>query len=164
MMPSLELTFSHPKNYFSASHFLIGFSKCDRLHGHNYRVKVRLQYKQVDLASSIDFRTVNAAIQHELQRLNQKILLPKDSPELQIASTLNDKNWKILVADKEYSFPKEDVRILGGITQTTAENLAYYFHRKLGSWLQQNYPNMVTILDVTIVENRGNQAKYSAPI
>ncbi len=164
MMPSLELIFSHPKNSFSASHFLIGFSKCDRLHGHNYRVKVRLQYTHVDLASSIDFRSVNAAIQHEMQLLNQKILLPKDSPKLQIKSTLKGKNWQIYVADKEYSFPKEDVRILDGIVQTTAENLAYYFHNKLGLWLQQNYPNMVTILDVTIVENRGNQAKFSASI
>lgn len=164
MMPSLELIFSHPKNFFSASHFLIGFSKCDRLHGHNYRVKVRLQYTQVDLASSIDFRTVNAAIQHEMQLLNQKILLPEESPKLQIVSTLKDKNWHIFVADKEYSFPKEDVRILKGIVQTTTENLAYYLHRKFSSWLQQNYPNVVTILDITVVENRGNQAKYSAPI
>ena len=164
MMPSLELIFSHPKNYFSASHFLIGFSKCDRLHGHNYQVEVRLQYTHIDLASSIDFRLVNAAIRHEVQLLNQKILLPEESPKLKISSTLNGKNWQIIVADKEYSFPKKDVCILKGIVQTTAENLAYYFHRRLGSWLQQNYPNLVTNLNITIIENRGNQAKYSASI
>ncbi|MFX0206100.1 MAG: 6-pyruvoyl tetrahydropterin synthase family protein, partial [Candidatus Hodarchaeota archaeon] len=78
-MPILEQNFSHVKNSFSACHFLVGFEKCERLHGHNYTVTINLRYSDDDLSSAIDFRLVNAAIQRELKQLNQKILLPEDS-------------------------------------------------------------------------------------
>jgi len=63
-----------------------------------------------------------------------------------------------------YSFPKQDVLILDGIEQTTAESLAFYLHKKISSWLQKNSPDLISILDIIITENFGNQAKYSAPV
>jgi 6-pyruvoyltetrahydropterin/6-carboxytetrahydropterin synthase len=163
-MSSLEQIFSQAKNSFSASHFLVGFDKCDRLHGHNYSVTVHLKYNKVDLTTSIDFRTINAVIKHEVKLLDQKILLPKKSSKIQIHSTLEGKNWQVIVDDKKYSFPKQDVLIINKIEQTTTENLAFYLHQKLRTWLRQNHPNLVSILGVEIAENPGNQAKYSAPV
>lgn len=161
-LPSLEQIYSQSKNDFSASHFLVEFAKCERLHGHNYAVSVKLKYNQCDMA--IDFRTVNAAIQHELQLLDQKILLPKASSKIQIISVLEGKNWQVIVNNKSYSFPKQDVLILDGIEQTTTENLAFYLHKRLSNWFRQNYPRVISSLDILIAENLGNQAKYSAPI
>lgn len=163
-MPTLEQVFSQAKNSFSASHILIGFDKCDRLHGHNYSVTVHLKYNQIAPKSLIDFRIVNTAIKHELQILNQKILLPEKSSHIQIESTLKGKNWQVVVDNKKYSFPKQDVIILEGIEQTTTENIAFYLHQRLNAWLRQNYPNLVKTLEIKIAENLGNKAKYSSPI
>ncbi|MHA2226180.1 MAG: 6-pyruvoyl trahydropterin synthase family protein [Candidatus Hodarchaeales archaeon] len=164
-MVSLEQNYSHPKNFFSACHFLIGFPKCDRLHGHNYQVIVSLNFVQGDLESPLDFRIVNTAIRNELQQMNQKILIPKNSPEIQIKSILNGDNWEIYVKEeKTYSFPKQDVVLLEGIEQSTSESLANYLHNKISIWLRKNYPNVVKILDVCVCESLGNQAKFSAPV
>jgi 6-pyruvoyltetrahydropterin/6-carboxytetrahydropterin synthase len=161
-LPSLEQNFSQTKNSFSACHFLVGFEKCERLHGHNYAVTVSLKYSNDDLSSTIDFRLVNTAIQQELKQLNQKILLPEDSSKIRISSSLEGKNWNIIVNnDKTYSFPKQDTIILGGIKQTTSESLAFYLHQKLCAWLQKDHPDLISTLDITIAENLGNQAKYS---
>lgn len=161
-MPSLEQNFSHVKNSFSACHFLVGFKKCERLHGHNYAVTVNFRYVNDDLSSAIDFRLVNAAIQHELKQLNQKILLPEDSKNIKIHSSFKGKNWNITVDNaKTYSFPKQDTIILEGIKQTTTESLAFYLHQKLCAWLQKDHSDIISTLDITIAENLGNQAKYS---
>ncbi len=77
---------------------------------------------------------------------------------------MEGKNWQVIVDNKKYSFPKQDVLILNEIEQTTTENLAFYLHQKLRTWLKQNHPNLVSILDVDIAENLGNQAKYSAHV
>ncbi|UCE14184.1 MAG: 6-carboxytetrahydropterin synthase [Candidatus Heimdallarchaeota archaeon] len=164
-MPSLEQIISHPKNSFSASHFLIKFGKCDRLHGHNYHVTVQLQYDQIDLSIPIDFRKLNNAIQQEIQLLDQKILLPQHSPEIQILSTLKGKNWGVSVDNKYYSFPKQDVLLMDGVEQITTENLAIYLHQKLGNWFRrEGFSRLVKSLEVLVTENLGNQSKFSAPI
>lgn len=161
-MPSLEQNYSHPRNFFSACHFLIGFDKCERLHGHNYTVIANLTYSKENLTSTIDFRIINAAIKQELSKLNQKILLPNDSSKIHIQSSKAGNNWEIVVnGNKSYSFPKKDTVILDGIKQTTIESLAFYLHQKLCSWLKKYHPGIINILDITVAENLGNRVTYS---
>ncbi|UCG02352.1 MAG: 6-carboxytetrahydropterin synthase [Candidatus Heimdallarchaeota archaeon] len=164
-MPELEQIFSQAKNSFSACHFLVDFDKCDRLHGHNYSVTVKIKYSHKDLTSTIDFRSVNAIIRQELQLLDQKILLPKKSSKIKIHSSLDGMNWEVTVInDKTYSFPKQDTILLNGIEQTTTEGLAFYLHQRFSSWLNISYPDLISSLDITIAENLGNQVKYSGPV
>jgi 6-pyruvoyltetrahydropterin/6-carboxytetrahydropterin synthase len=163
-LPFLEQTYSSKRNFFSASHFLVGFAECERLHGHNYHVTVNLQYNQVDTRSTLDFRVINKEIQTELKFLNQKILIPSNSPKIQISSSLDDKNWNLVVMGKNYSFPKQDVLILQDIDQTTCENIACYLHQRIETWFRTNYPNLVSYLKIKISENLGNHAIYSTKI
>ncbi|MFX0052720.1 MAG: 6-pyruvoyl tetrahydropterin synthase family protein [Candidatus Hodarchaeota archaeon] len=163
-MPSLKQVFSHPRNSFSASHFLIGYGKCERLHGHNYFVKVQIDYNQSESKSTIDFREINSVIQEAIRVLHHKILIPKDSQEINISSSLDDRNWLVEVREKTYSFPKKDVLILEGIQQTTAESIAIYMNKKLVSWIEKNYPTSVCSLEVSITENLGNEVKFAAKI
>lgn len=161
-MTKIEQIFSNPNNYFSACHFISGFGICERLHGHNYKVKVRLRYKQAKLP--LDFRVVNSTIRNELSALNQKILLPENSSKIQILSSSEGLNWLVDFGTKKYSFPKKDVVILEGQENTTAEGLASYIHHKLSLWSQKNYPDHISDLEVSIDENEGNIAVINAPI
>ena len=164
-MPKLEQVFSKAKNTFSACHFLIGFDKCERLHGHNYSVIVKIKYSHEDLTSTLDFRVVNAVIKQELQLLDQKILLPKKSSKIKIQSSRKGMNWEIIVNnEKTYSFPKKDTLILDGVKKTTAESLAFYLHHRFSSRFRKNHSDLITSLDITVVENLGNRVKYSGPV
>ncbi len=164
-MTTLEQSFSQAKNSFSACHFLVGFDKCERLHGHNYSVTVKIRYADIDLTSTIDFRTVNNAIKQELQLLDQKILLPENSSKIKIHSSSEGKNWLVHVNDiKTYSFPKQDAQILTGIKQTTTESLAFYLHQKFSSWFHKHHSDLISTLDITVAENLGNQVTYSGPV
>jgi len=162
LMTQIEQIFSHPNNYFSACHFISGFGICERLHGHNYKVKVRLRYKSEKLP--LDFRIVNSAIQNELSILNQKILLPGKSSTIQILSSSEGQNWLVSFGVKRYSLPKKDVIIMDSLEQTTTEGLASYFHQKLSLWSQQNYYNHISEIEVSIDESEGNVAVFDAPL
>lgn len=163
-MPSIEQVYCSTRNSFSASHFLVGLTKCERLHGHNYNIILNIQYNTVDSKSILDFRVINDLVRQEVKKLNQKILIPSKSTEIQFISDIDDRNWKILVKEKRYSFPKQDVEIIPDIDSTTCENLAYYFHQRINRWLQNNFPDLISALKVKISENLGNQAIYSSDI
>jgi 6-pyruvoyltetrahydropterin/6-carboxytetrahydropterin synthase len=139
----------------------MGFGKCDRLHGHNYVVRVQLQYLNQTSTESIDFRVVNERIRELLLQLDQKILIPKESSVIQITSVSNGKNWQVMVNEKMYSFPKQDVVILEGINMTTAENLAWYIHSRLILVLKHQFRGNISKITVKVEENLGNEASYS---
>jgi len=120
--------------------------------------------RKLESASPIDYRIINDRIQQELTLLNQKILIPSESSDIKMISNLNNKNWNIIVKGKKYSFPKQDVQILDGIDQTTSENISYYLHQRFSSWLQKNFPGLISSLKVEISENLGNHSSYSALI
>ena len=163
-MPSIEQRYSSTRFSFSASHFLVGFGKCERLHGHNYNIVLNVEYHWIDSKIPLEFRVINNLVQQEVKRLDQKILIPEKSPEIQFLSDLEDRNWKISVKEKRYSFPKQDVQILSDINMTTCEEIAYYFHQRISKWLQKNFPDLISFLKVKISENLGNQAIYSSEI
>ncbi|MHA1947947.1 MAG: 6-pyruvoyl trahydropterin synthase family protein [Candidatus Hodarchaeales archaeon] len=161
MIRIIQQKYSRSKNYFSASHILPGFSKCERLHGHNYVVKVTIDYQQSDSDYLLDFRDVNSIIQSTIEKLDHKILLPGNSKTLIVTSIMEDINWLVRIKDKEYSFPKKDVFILEKVNQTTSETLAKFFHEQISEKLEEYIPNRSELqLKVTIAETAGNEASY----
>ncbi|MHA2073115.1 MAG: 6-pyruvoyl trahydropterin synthase family protein [Candidatus Hodarchaeales archaeon] len=163
-MPSIEQRYSSTRFSFSACHFLVGFAKCERLHGHNYNIVLDVKYGMIDSKSILDFRVINNLVQQEVKRLDKKILIPEKSPEIRFLSDLEDRNWKISVKEKIYSFPKQDVQIMSNINTTTCEEIAYYLHQRISKWLKKNFPNLISFLKVKISENLGNKAIYSSTI
>jgi hypothetical protein len=73
----------------------------------------------------------------------------------------NGKNWQVMVNEKMYSFPKQDVVILEGINMTTAENLAWYIHSRLILVLKHQFRGNISKITVKVEENLGNEASYS---
>ncbi|MCK4848352.1 MAG: 6-carboxytetrahydropterin synthase, partial [Candidatus Heimdallarchaeota archaeon] len=162
MISIIQQKYSRSMNYFSASHFLPGFSKCERLHGHNYVVKVTIDYQLSDSKCLIDFRIVNSIIHSIIENLDHKILLPGNSLTMPIQSVMENKNWLVQIKGKKYSFPQKDVKILEEVTQTTTENLAIYFHRQISQKMEKYISGCSELqLRVTIAETTGNEASFS---
>ena len=161
----LEQEFSRLSHFFSASHFLIGFDKCDRLHGHNYKVKLRLRYNEGEINDITDFRVINSALKRILEKLDHKVLLPGNSNEIQMKSEKNDQNLRVILKDKFYSFPIEDVVILEDLQQTTTENLAIYIHKAFCREISEmNSNHNIRELTVFISETEGNESIYKSKI
>jgi len=158
-MSSLQLIFSHPQNSFSASHFILGFGKCERLHGHNYLVEVHIEYKED--VPPVNFSDINLLIRSKLKVLDQKILLAGSNSEVIIESALDIANWIVKTGEKSYSFPKKDVAILEGISAITSENLAKYLHLEISRTLNEMHPDTFKWLKIIIEENYGNKALFS---
>jgi 6-pyruvoyltetrahydropterin/6-carboxytetrahydropterin synthase len=164
-MATLEQKYSRPSNHFSACHFLMGFSKCDRLHGHDYSVKLQLKYQSEFSDHTLDFRLVNTLLNQLLKELDHKILLPGDSPIIDILPDKKGENWFVSTQEKEYSFPQIDTIILEGVKQTTCENIAEYLHRRMKIKLnkEDNFKALSGLI-VTLSETEGNEVIFSSKI
>ena len=147
---------------FSSAHMTIfPDGTKEPLHGHNYRVHVTIGLKDASFAGMIDFSQFKKSIFALCDKYDEKILLPKDNPKLQI--TRESDNFKVVFEDKTYSFPASDVMILG-IENTTVELLAMQFVRELAdafvSDIDRGRLGIVTSLAVRIDETDGQGASY----
>ena len=97
---------------FSSTHFTI-FSedRAEKLHGHNYQVAVNIKFNDVneDTGISVEFSEIKDEIQKLCDALDEKILIPSDSPYLNIGEV--DQNVEVKYAEKFYSFPKRKERM-----------------------------------------------------
>ncbi|MFX1592707.1 MAG: 6-pyruvoyl tetrahydropterin synthase family protein [Promethearchaeota archaeon] len=113
---------------FSASHFLKEPHQCSRLHGHNYYVSVEISDKLDENHFVVDFIDLKEKLMSIVKSMDHYILIPTRSNELEI---LEEKDSiEIVVSNKRYVFPREDVFFLP-LQATTSELLAKYIHVKL---------------------------------
>ncbi len=145
------LSIDDPKLNFSSSHFIVNHDKCERLHGHNYQVKIRLTGELGKNFMVIDFKEAKDKVKILCDRLDHSILLPGDSQSLQIQE--KDEQTEVRSSEKFYSFPKEDCVILP-LPATTAEELAVYLFKELKKYLPQ-------LEKVFVAESEGSTAFYS---
>lgn len=144
---------------FSATHFtLFSEERAEALHGHNYYVKVSVQFKSLDPDTGLaaEFSDLKMLIKKCCDQLDEKVLIPSQSPHLQIGEV--DKNIELRFNHKFYSFPKEDCEVLP-IVNTSSECLAQWVHQNL--W--PDFKKMgATALRVTLQETQGQGVSYSS--
>ena len=139
---------------FSCSHFLHGYGKCDRLHGHNYRIKVALYGDIENKCALVDFSEVKRVVSSLITEIDHKIILPQNSDVIAINNRADNTNIEITAGNKFYSIPREDVVLLP-LKSTTCERLSIYFH----GLIKNNFPGVE--ISVTISETSSNSATYS---
>lgn len=143
---------------FSATHFTI-FSedRAENLHGHNYQVSVNLKFKDIsqDTGISVEFSELKENIQKLCDFLDEKILIPADSPFLSLGEV--DSNLEVRFNEKFYSFPTSDCEVLG-IQNTSSECLAQWFYEELEESLKGK---KVKSFMVTIEETSGQSVTYT---
>lgn len=144
---------------FSAAHFLI-FDEhhAEKLHGHNYHVRVDLGYSQELMqqpdGAFVDFNVFKKIIKSHLEAWDEHVILPKLHPDMKYHLSLNGKNYEVSFRDRFYSFPKEEVIWLD-VTNTSVEAFSKILARTFFD-LFKKYK--ISRVRVTVEETKGQGA------
>ncbi len=145
---------------FSSAHFTIfDANTSEALHGHNYRVSVRLKAKDKKLKNEMvcDFNLVKGFVKSACDSLDEKVLIPQRSPFLKIQKANNFKNHThVIYNSKNYILPDEDLLMLD-MENITSEALA----RHMAHALQFDLAKYFSAITVGIEETRGQSAFYT---
>lgn len=144
---------------FSAAHFItFGENICERLHGHNYRVRVRVSGPLQSHGYVVDFIALHKVLKRLVTDLDHHVLLPTKHPTIQV----HVQGAEVLVRfeERRWVFPTDDCVLLD-IPNTTAEHLAEYLAGKL-LLLQTEYQGAtIQQILVEVDENHGQWGGYS---
>jgi 6-pyruvoyltetrahydropterin/6-carboxytetrahydropterin synthase len=146
---------------FSSSHFTIfNKEKAEFLHGHNYQVAVRVQFKTVDPQTemAVDFNEIKKQVRALCDQLDEKILIPKKSTFLKIfKSPHHADHQEIQFHNRHYCFPENEIYFVDA-NNITSESLARYIYEKLETKIKCDR------FSITVFETAGQAASYSASL
>lgn len=124
-MTSTSLHLAKQNFKFSSAHFLIFDDKsAEKLHGHNYQVRVDLQTPSLEKTESgffVDFNIFKTWIKARLDLWDEHVLLPAENPEMQFGESSGI--LEVRFRDRFYAFPRNEV-ILLPVTNTSVEELS----------------------------------------
>jgi 6-pyruvoyltetrahydropterin/6-carboxytetrahydropterin synthase len=147
---------------FSAAHFLIFDEKhAEKLHGHNYQVKVDIKAPADEAQHSegyfMDFNVFKKFIKARLDEWDEIVLLPQKHPDMKFNAT--EKSLEVTFRDRFYVFPRNEV-ILLPVTNTSVENLSKILADEFYAEFQKYGVQKVR---VSVEETRGQGASTAAP-
>ncbi len=145
---------------FSAAHFMIfDDGTAERLHGHNYRVEVELHATEEQGGVVIDFHVVKNALRHVLERLDERMLLPRLHPEVRIQEENGEVEFRY--DDRRYVMPTADVVVLP-ITNSSSEQLAKWIALELLAALRESgNADLLERVQVSVEETPGQRGAVS---
>lgn len=111
---------------FSSAHFLIfDDQKAEKLHGHNYQVRVDLGVQpELDFQKKgffVDFNVFKKHIKARLDVWDEMVLLPVKHPDMKISK--KSPSLEVRFRDRFYVFPENEVHLLP-VTNTSVEQLS----------------------------------------
>ncbi|HET8764448.1 MAG TPA: 6-carboxytetrahydropterin synthase [Rhodanobacter sp.] len=144
---------------FSAGHFTIfGPGERERVHGHDFRVAVRVQARVGDNGLCFDYGLLKRRIVELCRELNEWMLLPGESPLLRI-----ERDGALLHAvfgAERIPFLAADVQVLP-LANISVEELARYFLGRLLEDRAQVDAFRIDALDVEVASGPGQGATVS---
>lgn len=147
---------------FSAAHFItFNGNICERLHGHNWRVKVEVEGPLDENGYVFDFIALRDQTQQIVLELDHRMLLPTQHPRIHVAD--DDREVTARFGDRRWVFPKDDCVLLP-IPNTTAELIAHWMGCRLRETLRGIPGHHVEVLRVDIEENFGQWASCELKI
>jgi 6-pyruvoyltetrahydropterin/6-carboxytetrahydropterin synthase len=142
---------------FNAAHFMAYPGFRERLHGHNYRVGVRIEGRLNPDGYVVDFGDVKRATREICDEMNERVLVPADSDCLVIST--RDGQVSITCEDGScFALPASDCVFLP-IVHSSAEELAAYVCRRLIDALPRLAERGVTAVEVGVAEAPLQEAK-----
>lgn len=111
---------------FSSAHFLVFDQKrAERLHGHNYKVRVKvgapLNFDLGEQGFFIDFNVLKEIIRKRLELWNEKVLLPARHKEMIFKE--KGPSLELQFRNRFYVFPKDEVELLP-VNNTSVEQMS----------------------------------------
>ena len=138
---------------FSAAHFItFGGDICERLHGHNYGVRVSVEGPLDENRYVVDFIALRDAVLAETTQLDHHVLLPAEHPEIKVTVESNETTARF--RERRWVFPNEDCVILP-VPNTTAEEIARVIAERVIARTQNEFGNSISWIEVAIDENHG---------
>ncbi|MBS7268630.1 MAG: 6-pyruvoyl tetrahydropterin synthase family protein [Candidatus Freyarchaeota archaeon] len=139
---------------FSAAHFLIRHPKCERIHGHNYKVTIEIESDKLNSQQMIvDFLDVRNIARDICQKMDHHILIPTKEKEVEIKEM--GEEIEVIANRRRYIFPKDDALLLP-IEATTVEKISEYIYKQLK---QSPLKNMK--IRVSVEEAEGSIGTYT---
>lgn len=145
---------------FAAAHFtLFPDAAAERLHGHNYRVRVELSGAELDgFGFLVPVAPVKARVRALCDALDERILIPEKSALLALRHEPDA--VEVALGGRAYRFPKGEVRLLP-LPNVTIEALARYLWGELAPALRGT---PVRRLRVEVEETSGQSAAFEAEL
>lgn len=124
-----RLTVERHAMNFSAAHFLMRHPKCERIHGHNYKVIIEIESNELNSQHMIvDFLDVRDLAREICQEMDHHILIPTKAEGIEIEEM--GKEIEVIANKRRYVFPKDDALLLP-IEATTVEKISEYIYKQL---------------------------------
>ena len=138
---------------FCSGHFIsYEGSKCERLHGHNYRTAVEVEGPLDENHYVFDFIALKQVTKSIVDEIDHRVMLPMHNEHIKVEE--HPKRVRATYKDREWIFPREDCALLP-IKNTTAEMLAAYIGERLIEDLQRLYRYRPEIIRVEVEESMG---------
>jgi 6-pyruvoyltetrahydropterin/6-carboxytetrahydropterin synthase len=145
---------------FPAAHFItLPGHRCEPLHGHNYRLSVRLDGTvDEECWYVVDFSAVKQLMRGLCEELDHKVLLPTENPKVRV-ETRGDAVHVAFEGAPRYVFPKDECALLP-IPNTTVEMLAQHLTQRVIAEFRARPSATLTAVAVEVEENFGQSASY----
>ena len=142
---------------FNAAHFMAYDGFRERLHGHNYRVSVRVEGRLNADGYVIDFGDIKRAANTICEQMNERVLIPERSDCLRIERS--DTEVSITCRDgSRFVLPAADCAFLP-IAHSSAEELADYVCDRLLERLPALAARGVSAVEVAVAEAPPQEAR-----
>ena len=153
MPPSYHVHLAKENMVFSAAHFItFNGHVCERLHGHNYRVRVEVAGPLDENQYVVDFIALRDALQAIVEQLDHYTLLPTNHPLIKVVT--KDREVEVTFDDRRWVFPRGDCVLLP-VINTTAELLARFIGQSLRAEFEAKTGVRLKQLTVAVDENAG---------
>ncbi len=138
---------------FSAAHFItFATDVCERIHGHNYGVRVSVEGPLDENRYVVDFIALRDAVLAETLRLDHHVILPRDHAEIRVTSDETETTARF--RERRWVFPNEDCVILP-VANTTAEEIARVIAERVMARTRDSFGDALTSIEVAVDENHG---------
>ena len=151
--PTFSVDVTKEQFVFSAAHFItFAGDICERIHGHNYGVRVRVDGPLDRNRYVVDFIALRDAVLEQTRALDHHVILPRDHTEILVSSDVTETTVRF--RDRRWVFPNDDCVVLP-VVNTTAEEIARVIAERVIDKTYDQFGAALTQIEVAVDENHG---------